>query len=302
MNKKQKAASQAIEPVFILCPGRSFSSVVCSMLGQHPHLFGLPELNLFLFETIGELLDMSTPPFGLAHLRAGVLRTLAYLHTEQQTEEAVEEARAWLEARRHWSTSELFLYLQDLVAPRRCIDKSPTNVAKPESLARLAETFPSARYLHLARHPRATCRSRQAALSKHKRLGVDASVHEFYWASCHAMILEFSRHIEPWQYIYLKGEDLLENPDPHLLKLAKWLGVSTSKRAIAAMKQPERSPFATPGPANARAGNNSGFMSNPSLRVGKVAAETLEGPLEWRDDGKGFSPHSIALAHRLGYQ
>jgi hypothetical protein len=33
------------------------------MLGQHPQLFGLPEMNLFLAETVRDLLDLSTPPF-----------------------------------------------------------------------------------------------------------------------------------------------------------------------------------------------------------------------------------------------
>ena len=42
-----------LAPLFILCPGRSFSSVVASMIGQHPDAYGLPELNLFLGPTLG---------------------------------------------------------------------------------------------------------------------------------------------------------------------------------------------------------------------------------------------------------
>src|SRR5262249_46194462 len=39
-------------PVFILCPIRSFSSVACAMLGQHPELYAFPELRLFNADTV----------------------------------------------------------------------------------------------------------------------------------------------------------------------------------------------------------------------------------------------------------
>lgn len=35
-----------LEPLFILAPPRSFTSVVCAMIGQHPDMCGLPEVNL----------------------------------------------------------------------------------------------------------------------------------------------------------------------------------------------------------------------------------------------------------------
>ena len=101
--------------------------------------------------------------------------------------------------------------------------------------------------------------------------------------------------------MYIKGEELLEDPDRYLVQIADWLGVSSQADAIAAMKHPEQSPFAQPGPENARGGNNAGFMKDPTLRVGKMPEESLEGPLEWRQDSKGFEPHSIALARQLGY-
>ena len=31
------------EPLFILAPPRSFTSVVCAMIGNHPQMLGLPE-------------------------------------------------------------------------------------------------------------------------------------------------------------------------------------------------------------------------------------------------------------------
>ena len=38
----------------ILGPPRSFTTVVSAMLGQHPQMYGLPEVHLFGAETIAE--------------------------------------------------------------------------------------------------------------------------------------------------------------------------------------------------------------------------------------------------------
>ena len=43
------------ELVIMLGPPRSFTSVVSAMVGQHPQLYGLPEVHLFTTETVGEL-------------------------------------------------------------------------------------------------------------------------------------------------------------------------------------------------------------------------------------------------------
>ena len=43
-------------PLFILCPGRSFSSVVSAAIGQHPQLYDVPEIYLAIADSVGELL------------------------------------------------------------------------------------------------------------------------------------------------------------------------------------------------------------------------------------------------------
>src|SRR5579862_6331286 len=45
-------------PVLLLCPPRSFSSVVGAMLGQHPELYGFPELSLFAADTLADLVEL----------------------------------------------------------------------------------------------------------------------------------------------------------------------------------------------------------------------------------------------------
>src|SRR5947209_5720522 len=66
------------DPVLILCTPRSCSSVVCAMLGRHPQLYGFPELNLFVFDTVGELWRHSnTPGPAEGSYGTGLLRVIA---------------------------------------------------------------------------------------------------------------------------------------------------------------------------------------------------------------------------------
>jgi|ERR1043165_3828945 hypothetical protein len=81
-------------PLFILGVPRSFTSVVCAMLGQHPQMYGLPELHLFTSQTLEERKNVwAQSTFNINH---GLLRVIAELYFGKQTEETVIFARAWL--------------------------------------------------------------------------------------------------------------------------------------------------------------------------------------------------------------
>src|SRR3982750_3544139 len=71
--------------VFVLSPPRSFSTIVSAMLGQHPQLYGLPELHLFGAETIAEFTrqcEEATYP-----MADGLLRAVAQLYFGRQTDD-----------------------------------------------------------------------------------------------------------------------------------------------------------------------------------------------------------------------
>ena len=68
------------------------------------------------------------------------------------------------------------------------------------------------------------------------------------------------------------------------------------------MKHPERSPFARVGPATARLGNDINFLLDARIRPARVHRYSLDGPLPWRSDGKGFSPRVVKLATEFGYE
>ena len=295
------------QPVFILCPGRSFSSVVCAAIGQHPEMFGLPEVNLFVRPDLGSLIDLDVPFVGLPNILIGLRRAIAELEFGGQTEETVRQANRWMAERRDWTGAQVFEALREMAGGRALVDKTPTN-SQNKPLQALHQAYPDAFYLHLARHPRATARSRAQATSQRKQSfaiasrGAGEADLEKLWVGRHASLVAFGHSLRPEQYMYLKGELFLEDPESILRQICEWVGVSTDPDAIAAMMRPEESPFASYGPENAKLGNNAGFIEAPELRVGKPREENLDDPLEWVEDRTAyFDPRTRLLAAALGY-
>jgi len=294
-------------PLFILCPGRSFSSVVCGMLGQHPDLCGLPETNFFVADTVGGVFQRFAGP-GDRHRTHGLARAIAQLHDGEQTETTVERAWRWLRDRSPMTVLELAWHVAALAGNRQLVEKSPSNCAEPANLTRLHQTFPAARFLHLTRHPRSTGKSlyqaRQEQRARRLRTTTAPSADriEENWLKVHGHIVRFTERLPVGQSIRLQGERLLADPDRYLRQIAAWLGIRADPEAIEAMKHPEHSPFACVGPANARGGNNRKYLEDPHLRTGPPPTINLADPLEWMPDGSGFSPATVALARCFGYR
>ena len=287
------------QPLFILCPGRSFSSVVCAAIGQHPQMFGLPEVNLFFTDDMAALMSLDVPFLGLPGALTGLRRVLAELLFGEQTVETVNLADAWLRERRDWTGARMFEALREMAAPRLLVDKTPTN-SQSKALARVLAAYPDAYFLHLARHPRSTSRSRMKAYEKHRR-GKTPNA-ERLWLDRHAELMAFGETLRPGQYMFLRGEWFFEEPAEVMAQVCDWLNLSADEASVAAMLRPEDSPFARPGPENARLGNNPGFIEDPKLRIGKVKPENLTDPLDWiRDSETHFGAKTRDLAAILGY-
>ena len=152
----------------MLCTMRSFSSVACGMIGQHPELYGLPELNLFIADTVSELLETHrSRPHGIH----GLLRALAQLHDGAQNDETVAAASAWLQDHADWTTKQLFDHILEQVQPRMAVDKSPRTALQPAFLQRAYDMYPQALFLHLTRHPRSMGTSLLANLNRNDEWG-----------------------------------------------------------------------------------------------------------------------------------
>lgn len=298
-------------PVILLGPGRSFTTVVAAMLGQHPAHFGVPELNTGVADTVGEFLRITsnaTRPVG-----QGLIRAVAQLALGEQSVASIEETRAWLVANAAMPMTELVLHLREAVAPRALVEKSPLMTANPEYLQRMLHQFPDARFIHLTRHPRSACQSmlRWPAYEMLLRMGVAESFDrrctppvfdpQVHWFLANGLVMEMLDSLPPDRWRRIQGETVLEDPAGSLAPICDWLGVDSGPEALAAMQRPEDSPFAVAGPPNAQYGGDPSFFEAPHLRPFRRPEATLSGPLPWRPDGAGFSADVVEMAHVFGY-
>ena len=254
------------------------------MIGQHPQLYGFPELHLFIGDTIQEVLDREYR-IGNFFGPPGVIRSIAELIFGYQTHATVIKAIGWLAERRHWSTKRLMDLLRELVAPKIAMEKSPVTALKPLFIERAHAFYPDAYYLHLTRHAVSTRKSliEFRTMKRERRLGganFEIAEHPvddlLSWYRFHKNILEFTRSLPLGQSMRIRGEDVLSEPDLYLPQIAEWLGIRTDVRAIEAMKHPEVSPYAYRGPSPVHGGNDPNFMRSPALRPGKVREPSLE--------------------------
>ena len=296
------------EPLFVLCPPRTYSSIVCGIIGAHPDCYGLPELNLFLGDTLGEgwrrypLLRSITG-------KDGLLRTLAQLHEGEQTEDTVARAGEWIEQHSDWPVRKVFDHIEELVGNKILVEKSPIYSMNREYLVRMLNVFPKASVLHLIRHPRGmgdSYISLRSTFENLNRVVGDAPERdpERIWRATHEMIMTVTEDLPLGQCMRLKGEALLADPENYLPQICEWLGIRTDAEAINAMMHPENSPYARPGPPNAPRGNDPNYLSNPAIdraRLAKLKEPSLDGELNWRP-GEIFAPETRRIAKQLGYQ
>jgi hypothetical protein len=294
-------------PLFVLAPARSYTSVIATMIGQHPDLSGLPELKLFAYRTIGEL-EASLPAYwiarGFTHRSPGLLRALAQHQFGDQTIASFDAARAWLRDRPHWSGADVLDALLARIAPRGAVEKSPENVATSAALRRLARAYPRARYLHLTRHPLTSQASMAQHLLRtmpeHARLG-EPMAGIAAWRAVHARIMRFAASLPDDRIMRVRAEDVLNDAPTQLRAIAAWLGLRTDAAAIAAMLRPQASPFARFGPAESGAigGHDHDFLRDPTPRRVECPA-TLEPPPGWHGASRLWRS-AAALARELGY-
>jgi len=279
------------------------------MIGQHPRCYGMPELNLFLEDTIGELIE-SLAGYKQIQLH-GLLRAVSQLYGGEQTIVSLDMARRWLVRRYSRSTRDVYREIGGGVAPLRVVDKSPAYAARPEHLDRLGEAFPEACYVHLLRHPRGQGESIMRIAKGAMAVLADSIDDEtdpptidpqIAWCNVQENILGFLSNVPAERQLTVRGEDLLNDPLNGLRSICAWLGAEEDDTALAAMLHPEDSPYAGLGPVGAHLGNDINFLKSPTYRPQEVVMPSLDGPLTWRSDGKGFSERTLRLAYRLGYR
>ncbi|HMR69794.1 MAG TPA: sulfotransferase [Rubrivivax sp.] len=299
-------------PLFLLAPPRSYTSLVNAMLGQHPQMYGLPELCLFNVDTLVELWQGSTGEIAenVAMVRHGLMRAVAEVWGGEQRTNTVNMAFAWASAREHLSTAEVYQEIVDRIHPLVAVEKSPSYTMSVRRMQAMHRAFPDARFLHLVRHPVAQCKSLMAINDgafclkiEAFELGDDYAMIEpqIAWHDINANILDFLREVPPERQLRMRGEDIMAAPQAKLAEIARWAGLRDDPQAIDEMMHPERSPYACFGPVNALFGNDPNFLAGPTFRPHTPKVPPLAQPVPWRTDGRGLYPEVIALAQEFGY-
>lgn len=298
-------------PLFLLAPPRSYTSLMNAMIGQHPQAFGLPELCLFNVDRLIDLWVRRTDEIeNFSKTRQGLLRAVAEIYGGEQTNATVRMANHWVAARQHLPTGDVYRELVDQIDPLIAVEKSPSYTISIKRMQAIYRTFPDARFLHLVRHPVATCKSIMALNEGAFALYVNSIDFledraivdpQFAWHDLNVNILNFLDQVPASQKMRVRGEDIMEDPRHFLGDVCRWLGIRDDALAIQEMMHPERSPFACFGPITALFGNDPNFLRGPSFRSHKVKIPSLDQPLAWRPDGLGLHPQVKALAHELGY-
>lgn len=299
--------------LMMLCPPRSFSSLVSTMIGQHPEIYGFPELQLMMRETVGEVIEWAQKRRQFLGPQ-GLLRAVAELEFGSQTAANVLSAANWLEDRREWKSKDAIEYIMGKASvvkgAKFCLDKTPTLVFQPSAMDRVRRACPDALYIHVTRHPVDLKKSLDEYIANlprldvtEKRLRIENSMTA--WPVTQRNILDFCASLAPGQYLRIRGEDVLSDASNVMRQVAEWLQLRTDAEAIAAMLRPEDSPYATRGPSIAPFGNDPKFIASPKFRPGAPRMGSLNDFIE-NGDGLKFSPdrrnYLKQLANCLGYR
>jgi hypothetical protein len=262
------------EPLFLLAPARSYSTVCLAMLAGHPDIYGFPELLLFSSPNVAGLLtEYQRRPYAapgwLDNRLSGVLRAVADLHEGTQSPGAVRRARQWLQNREPWTTVQLMDHLLELAHPSIGLEKSPDTVVVDGALAKCLCAYPGARFIHLTRHPVTTQQSMQRywyPVDAPPRTAVIRQAASA-WHLGHLRIIRALAQLPPDQWIRVRAEDLLSDPDRWLPPILNWLGLDCNDAILARMRQTELWRFAGNGPAGDLYGGDAKFLQAPRLRA-----------------------------------
>lgn len=259
------------EPVFLLAPARSFSTVTVALLAGHPDIYGFPEMVLFTADTVGQLLEAKPKPgqpvAWPGFQRSGILRAVADLLEASQEEHAIQHAEKWLAERSAWSPPQLMDCLLELAYPQIGLEKSPETVRSAKALDACLDRYPNARYIHLTRHPVTTMRSMLNHWGRYMHSQKATIVYSASsWYLSHTRIVRRLAQLPPHQSTRVRAEDLLREPDTHLPQLLNWLGLPSDRRIVSQMKHTENWRFANTGPSGKLFGGDPKFLLSPALR------------------------------------
>jgi phthiocerol/phenolphthiocerol synthesis type-I polyketide synthase E len=208
--------------IFLLSAPRAGSTLLRLMLAGHSALFCPPELSLLEHKTLPEWLQKRLLRFSK---ESGVVHKLVALmgFNEEQCQALINEPRS-----QAMSVQEIYRLIQQQVAPRLLVDKTPSYAKNVETLWRAEAWFDEPKYIHLVRHPYAVIES----FVRHrfeKFIGEDGvdpyTCAEQVWAERNNNIMNFSRELNPQRSCLIRYEDLVCEPAKTMQGLCEFLNL-----------------------------------------------------------------------------
>jgi len=296
-------------PLLLLSAPGAEGSRLAAMLGRHPRAYAFPELHLHLADTVEALLSVYEVTQG--NVQDGLLRTVAELYCGGQSAAGIAAARAWLRRRADWSVTDLLAGFSERVAPRLPLLGESALAWRPHDVEGWLARVPDARVLHLVRHPRPQCAEVAARLRgpvfvppDYKDYGVSPTVidPQLAWYRINRNIEQAVAALPPVQQRRVQAEELFAAPEDTLGRLCAWLGLDCGAAELARMLHPEDSPYAAIGGREAPYGFEPEFHESPRFAGRLRPRSALEGPAEWRGDGRPLAAEVVSLARSYGYR
>ncbi|NER22533.1 MAG: alpha/beta fold hydrolase [Symploca sp. SIO1B1] len=207
--------------IFILSSPRSGSTLLRVMLAGHSALFSPPELHLLPFDTMKERQEQ----LNLSYLGEGLQKT--FMEVKNLDATASQAFIKDLESQ-NLSIQQVYGMLQENIAPRLLVDKSPSYAMESTILERGEALFANSKYIYLVRHPYSVIES-FVRMRMQKLVGLGEEnpyrLAEQVWAKSNQNILDFLSQLEPEHQHQIHYEDLVTEPESVLSHLCDFLNI-----------------------------------------------------------------------------
>jgi acyl transferase domain-containing protein/acyl-CoA synthetase (AMP-forming)/AMP-acid ligase II/acyl carrier protein len=208
--------------VFLLSAPRSGSTLLRVMLAGHSRLFSPPELHILHFHSMK---DRRTFLGEGNYLGDGLQR--AFMEAQGLDADAAE---ALIERMFDEDTliQDVFTRLQESVAPRLLVDKSPTYTGRRETMERAEDLFENPKYIYLYRHPYAVIESyvknRTGKMFDFGHADPYLLAEEV-WASHNENTLAFLKSVPEARQFSVRYEELVTDPERIMQGMCAFLEV-----------------------------------------------------------------------------
>lgn len=274
--------------VFLLSAPRSGSTLLRAMLAGHNRLFAPPELHLLQFSSMRE----RHAQLAGSGLDEGLVRAMMEL-CGLDADKARARIAAWIEA--DLSTAAVYEQLQQLAGQRILVDKSPSYALQPQALQDIERWFQQPKYIHLTRDPHAMIESFDR-LRMHRILGdaqPDApSGGEPVWQACNGNLLALEAATPAAQWLRLRYEDLVTEPEAAMRRLCAFLEISFDP----ALLQPH-----APGRMTDAVRDGGAQVGDPNFHTRKAIDASLAQVGRALRDQRQLATATLNVARQLGY-